>query len=217
MKRIFAPGCALMLYKPGLAMRLHKMLDENLGKMDILSSCCKKYPVFNTATEVINICPGCDKRYRDESRNSSTVSLWEILAQSTFSPFPDYRGKRMTIIDACPTRDQERVHDAIRILLEKMNIALVEPKNTRTKSTCCGDSLWGEVPVDKVKKQMVKRTSEMPVEDVVVYCVSCSVSVSVGGKTPRYMIDLLFGEETVPLTCDPDLWHKQLDDYIQVH
>jgi Fe-S oxidoreductase len=215
MKRIFAPGCALMLYKPGLAERLHKMLEKNLGKMDILSTCCRKDPQFETETEVINICPGCDKRYRNNYRNSFTISLWEILAGSNFFPLPDYQGNRMSIIDACPTRDRERVHRAIRILLNKMNISLIEPKNTRTKSTCCGDSLWGEVPTDIVKKQMVKRTSEMPVEDVVVYCVSCTKSVFIGGKKPRYMIDLLFGEETLRKTIEPEQWHKELDDYIQ--
>jgi hypothetical protein len=217
MRRIFAPGCALMLYKPGLAKRLHTMLNKNLGKMDILPACCRKDPRFETETEVINICPGCDKRFRQNYQNSFTISLWEILAGSNFFPFPDYQGHRMSIIDACPTRDQERVHRAIRVLLDKMNISLIEPKNTRTKSTCCGDSFWGEIPTDKVKEQMVKRTMEMPGEDVAVYCVSCTKSVFIGGKTPRYMIDLLFGEETLRKTIEPDQWHKELDDYIEAH
>ena len=58
-----------------------------------------------------------------------------------------------------------------------MNISLIEPEKTRTKSTCCGDSFWGEIPTDKVKEQMRKRTAEMPCEDVAVYCVSCTKSV----------------------------------------
>jgi hypothetical protein len=213
MKRIFAPGCALMLYKPDAVQRLHKMLEENVEKMDLWLTCCKKDPQFETATEVINICPGCDKRYRLNYRHSSTISLWEILAGENFFPFPDYRGKRMSIIDACPTRDQERVHKAIRILLEKMNISLVEPKHTGTKSTCCGDSFWGEIPTEEVKKQMTKRTAEMPVDDVVVYCVSCAKSVFIGGKTPHYLVDLCWGEETAPGTLDPDQWHRELDEY----
>jgi len=216
-KKIFAPGCALMLYKPDLAKRLHKILNENLGKMEILPTCCKKDPHFERETEVINICPGCDKRYRKNYQNSFTISLWEILADSNFFPFPDYQGNCMSIIDACPTRDQERVHHAIRVLLNKMNISLIEPKNTRTSSTCCGDSFWGEIPTGKLKQQMVKRTSEMPCEDVVVYCVSCSKSVFIGGKNPRYLIDLLFEEETLRKTVEPEQWHKELDDYIQNH
>jgi Fe-S oxidoreductase len=217
MKRVFAPGCALILYKPGLVGKLNTVLNENIEEMDILNLCCRNQPELNKGTEVINICPGCDKRYRENYDESTTISLWEILANTDFFPFPDYHGKEMTIIDACPTRSEVRVHKAIRTLLRKMNIKLIEPEKTGTKSTCCGDSFWDVLPIDKVKTQMRKKASEMPVDDVVVYCVSCSKSMFIGGKKPRYMIDLLFDEETVPNTYEPDEWHKQLDEFISTH
>jgi hypothetical protein len=215
--RVFAPGCALMLYRPELAERLLVFLRARMGGIGMWSRCCRKDPVFGEETEVINVCPGCDKRFRLNYMNSSTISLWEVLARTDDFPFPDYRGRRMSIIDACPTRDQTRVHDAVRALLRKMNIALVEPKNTRTKGTCCGDTFYGEIPTSEVVERMKKRTSEMPVGDVVVYCVSCAKAVFIGGKTPRYLVDLLFGEETVPKTLDPDAWHKEIDEYIDAH
>lgn len=217
MKSVFAPGCALMLYKPELADRVHRLLERNLGAMDRWTRCCRKDPGFAKKTEVINICPGCDKRFRQDYPSSSTVSLWEVLAATGFFPFPDYGGKVMSIIDACPTRDQPRVHEAVRALLRKMNIVLKEPKATRTGGRCCGDIFWGELPVDEVKGRMKKRASEMPVDDVVVYCVSCAKAMFVGGKRPRYMIDLLFNEETVPKTFEPAEWHRLLDEYIDAH
>ena len=216
-KRIFAPGCALMLYKPELAEKLHSILNKNLGEMDKLMICCHHDPQLAEPTEIINICPGCDKRFRNDYENSSTISLWEILAESDFFEFPDYQGKSMTIIDACPTRDQDRVHSAIRKVIRKMNITLIEPKNTRTKSTCCGDSFYGVIATQKVKELMVKRASEMPLNDVVVYCVSCIKSVHIGGKKPHYLIDLLFSETTLPKTYEPDAWHKEIDLYIENH
>jgi hypothetical protein len=57
----------------------------------------------------------------------------------------------------------------------------------------------------------------MPVGDVAVYCVYCSKSVFIGGKKPHYLIDLLFDEETIPTTLEPDLWHEELDEYIAEH
>ncbi len=57
----------------------------------------------------------------------------------------------------------------------------------------------------------------MPMDDVVVYCISCIKSVYNGGKKPRYLIDLLFDEETVPGTYQPDEWHKELKEYIELH
>lgn len=217
MKKIFAPGCAFLLYKSELVDRLHKILNKNIGEMDLLTLCCRNHPKLSPETEVINVCPGCDKRYRQNYEESTTVSLWEVLAECDFFPFPDYYRKEMTIIDACPTRNEVHVHKAIRILLKKMNIKLIEPEKTGTKSTCCGDSYWDVLPIEKVKTQMRKKASEMPVEDIVVYCVSCSKSVFIGRKKPHYMIDLLFEEETIPKTYEPEQWHKELDSYINSH
>jgi Fe-S oxidoreductase len=216
-KRIFAPGCGLMLYKPELADKLHSLLNDNLDKVDRLDICCHHDPQFTEDTEVINICPGCDKRFRNDYKSSSTISLWEILAEGDFFAFPDHKGRRMSILDACPTRDQARVHNAVRILLKKMNIEVAEPVNTRTRSTCCGDSFYGAIPVEQVKAQMTKRAWEMPAEEVAVYCISCIKSMHIGGKRPQYLIDLLFAEETVPQTYEPDAWHQELDDYIARH
>jgi Fe-S oxidoreductase len=217
MRRVFAPGCALMIYKPELAEKLHSILKDNIGKMDQLMTCCNHDPNFMEMTEVINICPGCDKRFGNDYHNCITISLWEILAESDFFTFPDYKGKRMSILDACPTREKEIVHNSIRKLLNKMNITLVEPKNTRTKSTCCGDTFYGVLPTGKVMEQMLKRTLEMPVDDVVVHCVSCIKSIHIGGKKPRYLVDLLLGDDTLPKTFEPDEWHKELSDYIEAH
>jgi hypothetical protein len=213
----FAPGCALMLYKPATADRLHHILNENLGQIDWFMTCCRHEPQTVTKASIINVCPGCDKRFGNDYINVSTISLWEILADSDFFPFPDYHGRKMSIMDACPTRDQEKVQEAIRRIIKKMNITLIEPKHTRTKSVCCGDSFYGVLPTEKVKELMNKRTLEMPVDDVIVYCVSCIKSVYNGGKSPQYIIDLLFSDKTVPGTLDPDEWHKELDNYIEKH
>ncbi len=217
MKRVFAPGCALMIYKPHLAAKVHEVLNEKYGTMEFLTACCKHEPNYSEPTEVINICPGCDKRYSNDYKNISTISLWEVMAEDDSFNFPDYHGKSMTILDACPTREKEKVHTAIRKILGKMNIVLTEPKKTRTKSTCCGDSFYGVIPVEDVKKQMSKRAAEMPADDVVVYCVSCIKSVFIGTKKPQYLVDLLFMDETVPATFEPDEWHKELSDYIEKH
>jgi Fe-S oxidoreductase len=216
-KKVFAPGCALMLYKPESAAKIHLILNKNLGKMDMLLTCCHHDPQFTEKTEIINVCPGCDKRFGNDYKNSSTISLWEILAESDFFTFPDHKGRSMSILDACPTRDKKKVQDAIRKILHKMNIKLVEPKNTGTKSICCGDSFYGLIPVEKVKEQMMKRSLEMPLDDVAVYCVSCIKSVYIGRRRPNYLVDLLFDEKTVPKTYEPDEWHKELDEYIEKH
>jgi len=214
MKQVYAPGCALLIYKRELAERVLKFLNEDLYAINEHLLCCRHEPNLEKGTKVINTCAGCDKRFRELYEGISTVSLWEILAESKTFPFPDYHGMEMSIHDACPTRTEERVHSAIRKLLERMNINLAEPKNTRTKAVCCGDSFYGILPIEQVKNQMKKRSDEMPCDNVVVYCVSCIKAMFIGGKRPRYIIDLLFGETSEIGTFEPDSWHNELQKFI---
>lgn len=217
MRRVFAPGCALLIYKPELGKRMLTFLKQDLGAIGEHLTCCRHEPKLPAGTQIINTCAGCDRRYRQLYEGITTVSLWEVLAESRTFPFPDYGGKEMTILDACPTRDQTRVHNAIRAVLGRMNITVVEPELTRMQGACCGDSFYGVLPVEQVKEQMRKRAQQMPLPDVVTYCVSCCKSLYIGGRQPRYIVDLLFGEDTEAGTLEPDLWHAELDRFIAEH
>ncbi|BCR03538.1 hypothetical protein DESUT3_06070 [Desulfuromonas versatilis] len=217
MDMAFAPGCALLIYKPELARRMLELLKQDFPELQEHRTCCRHQPGLPAGTRIINTCAGCDRRYRQLYEGISTVSFWELLAASESFPFPDYRQRRMAILDACPTRDQQRVHRAIRTLLQRMNIELVEPERSGTRSTCCGDSYYGTLPVEQVKEQMRRRAAEMPVDEVVVYCVSCIKAMHIGGKQPRYLVDLLFGETTHPGTFEPDQWHAELEAFIEAH
>jgi hypothetical protein len=98
-----------------------------------------------------------------------------------------------------------------------MNISIIEPQNTGTKAVCCGDSFYGVLPIEQIKIQMEKRSNEMPCNNVVVYCVSCIKAMFIGGKKPRYIIDLLFGETTGIGTFEPDAWHDELQKFVNAH
>jgi Fe-S oxidoreductase len=206
-----------MIEKPELASRIHGFLRRELGAVEQHLTCCRHDPDLVPQTEIINICPGCDRRYRELYRHVTTISLWEVLAGSVSFPFPDYRWAEMTILDACPTRNRPRVHEAVRTLLSRMRVSVVEPARTGTRSSCCGDTFFGRLPVEQVKVQMRRRAAEMPREDVVVYCVSCCKSMHIGGRRPRHIVDLLFEEETPPGTFEPDAWHAELDAFIASH
>lgn len=217
MKQVFAPGCALMIYKPELGEKLLEYLNRGSNDIEVHLTCCQHEPNLPTNTQVINICAGCDRRYRSLYEGVSTISLWEVLAESKNFPFPDYNGREMTLHDPCPVRSEARVHDAVRKLLKRMNIKIRETKNNRERSICCGDSLHGEVSTDMVKAAMVKRAAEMPCEDVVVYCVSCIKSMHIGGRKAWHLVDLLFNEESDPQTYETTEWHRELQEFIDQH
>jgi hypothetical protein len=98
-----------------------------------------------------------------------------------------------------------------------MNIVIVEPERTREKGTCCGDTFYGALPTERVIEQMKAKGKEMPLDDILVYCVSCGKSMFNAGKRPRYLVDLLFAEATVPGTTHPEAWHAELDEFMASH
>lgn len=217
MKRVFAPGCALIIHNPELVRKTHGYLCNQFGDMSIHLLCCQRETAIEPGTEVINTCPGCDRKYRDPGKGLRNISVWELIASDETYPYPNYEGVKMSLNDACPTRGEARVQTAIRTLLERMNIKLVEADKSGAKGTCCGDSYYGKVPVDQVKEQMKKRATEMPADHVVVHCISCIKSMHIGGKHPRFLLDLLFGQDTEVGTVEPDDWHRELDEYIAKH
>ena len=217
MNYIFAPGCALLLYRPELAKAAHEFLVSSYGEMQMLLTCCQHIPPITDGTTVINVCPGCDRRYREEYETPRTVSLWELLAESDTFLFPHYGPGEMTILDACPTQNQDQIHDAMRTLAARMGIDVVEPERTRRNQTCCGDIVYGKVLTKQVVEQMKAKAREMPVDDIMVYCVSCIKAMFVGERRPRYMLDLLFAEDTVAQTFEPDAWHAELDAFVESH
>ena len=217
MTRVYAPGCALLLYKPHLAEKVATQMNSGGEAVQEHLTCCRHEPNLAPGSVVVNTCAGCDRRYRELYEGVSTVSLWEVLADSDSFDFPDYRGAEMTIHDACPTRTEVRIHVAVRKLLSRMNVVVVEPQATCTRAVCCGDSFFGELPNERVKELMVRRAQSMPREDVVVYCVSCVKAMYNGGKRPRYLVDLLFAEDTTPGVLEPSAWHAQLEEFIDAH
>jgi Fe-S oxidoreductase len=216
-KIYFNPGCAFSIYKPELVKKIHKLLNEIYEEVHLHNICCHFDPKLEVGSLIINVCPGCDRRFRSLYDGISTKSLWEVIDGYDAFPYPNYEGLILSVHDACPVREKPQVHQAIRSLLGKMNIEVVETEFHGTKSICCGDDFYEKLPMDQVYQQMQKRADSMPCNDVCVYCISCIKSMHIGGKTPRYIIDLLMDESTEPQIYDTVQWHNQLQEYIEKH
>ncbi|MBK5246137.1 MAG: (Fe-S)-binding protein [Peptostreptococcaceae bacterium] len=220
-KTYFNPGCALSIYKPDTENKILKFLNENClekyGEVELHKICCRHEPMIEEGSLIINVCAGCDRRFRSLYQGITTISLWEVIDELDSFEFPDYKGLQMSVHDACPVREKAQVHQAVRGLLGKMNIEVVETEFHGSRSICCGDDLYPALPVETVHKKMKERAESMPCEDVCVYCVSCIKSMHIGGKTPRHLMDLLLGETTEAQIYETEEWHIQLQEYIDRH
>ena len=130
----FNPGCALNLYRPENAERIFAYLQANFPKVRMHDICCLHNPQLPAGSVIVNICAGCDQRFRSLYDGISTVSLWELIDEVGNFPFPDYHGMNVSIHDPCPVRDKPAVHMAVRSLLHKMNITIVEAERAGTAS-----------------------------------------------------------------------------------
>jgi Fe-S oxidoreductase len=131
---------------------------------------------------IINVCAGCDRRFRSLYERISTRSLWEVIDNLDSFKFPDYQGSKISIHDPCPVRERPEVHRAVRNLLKKMNFEIIEARLIGKQSICCGDDFYQKIPINEVHKRMKFRADSMPCEDVCVYCVSCIKAIYIGGK-----------------------------------
>ena len=54
MKQVYAPGCALMIYKPKLAKKVLEFLKKSIGNIPKHLICCRHEPNLKSGTQVIN-------------------------------------------------------------------------------------------------------------------------------------------------------------------
>ncbi|MDF9866515.1 Fe-S oxidoreductase [Bacilli bacterium PM5-3] len=213
----YNPGCALLIYKEELANKMYEYLKSKDNSIKLHTICCHHDPQVEDESLIINTCAGCDRRFSTLYDNIETISVWEMLAEDDDFLFPDHTGLTLSIHDACPIRGKNQVHNAIRKLLDKMNITVIENEFSKGKSICCGDNLYPHVSIEKVQEHMKKRAESMPCDEVCVYCVSCIKSMHIGGKKPRYMVDLLFNETTEVGEYDTVKWHDMVNEFIKEH
>ncbi len=152
-KTYFNPGCALSIYKPEVEHKILKFLNENYGEVTLHKICCHHNPQLEAGSLIINVCAGCDRRFRSLYEGISTISLWEVLDGLDAFQYPDYKGLKLSVHDACPVREKPQVHKAVRNLLKKMNIDVVETKFSGTNSICCGDDFYPKLPIEKVHEK----------------------------------------------------------------
>ena len=213
----FNPGCAMSLYKPEAVEDILYLLNRRFLPTKLHTTCCRHEPNLPKGSTIINNCAGCDRRFRSLYEGIHTISIWEVLDGIPALPFPTYDGMQVSVHDSCSFRKKPQVHEAVRSLLDKMHIEVVESAFSGTKSICCGDNFYPHISIEAVNEFQKKRAAQMPCQDVVVYCVSCIKSMAIGGKTPHHMMDLVLGLPTEPGETRLDVYHRELDDYIEEH
>lgn len=211
---VFFPGCSLMSLGEDAVMALYNILLQKHPDMSLSGFCCgkpskhiwqgkkfKKRSAFikeNHDGIIYTACPNCFKTLGDEGLK--VKSIWPGIDEY----FPKeklgiHAGKVMMIHDPCTARTSTEDHEAVRSIMNKLGIEVLEFENNRDKTICCGKiNMTMALNAEKGMKILEKRASQCKCPDVVSYCASCVHSFGLANKNGIHVSELLISKKSKP-------------------
>ncbi len=186
-----------------------------------LRQCWSSLPdsgLFSEGDLVYSLCHNCNNIIEEMHPGVQVRSLWELIDSDPAFPFPDHHGLQAYVQDCWRSRDRKEEQDAVRSLLVKMKIEVVEMAENRERTEFCGASLYRAqpprnpklaprhyvegavgkfIPHTPEKQEEIMRTycSQFHNGKVICYCHYCYEGLRMGGADASHLALLLFGEE----------------------
>lgn len=114
--------------------------------------------------------------------------------------YPCLRGQTLTLHDPCPTRFETDIHEAVRGLLDDLQVPWTEYPLHGQKTLCCGRGGGGGMAHPQIGlAQKDRRIQETPTSALVSYCSSCVEQLRHDPEKSLYtvhLLDLLFAPDT---------------------
>ena len=213
MATYFFPSCKATAQFKQVSKNARAYVKEQLGVGPI--GCCRpnhtKLGAQDTAVVVCNNCA----LIIEENTDANIAFLWEVIDQDPGFPFPDYHGEKMTVQDCWIAFDKPRAQEAVRSLMRKMNIEVVELNENREHTKFCGPNLcapctesnaelaheryveqyphmFTPMTPDEQAEHFHAHCEQIETEKAVCYCKFCVDGINMGGKTGVHLLELLF-------------------------
>lgn len=237
---IFIAACVFTSKYPNLSLRVQKYLKDRFS-MPVIRCCVPQYQLkkfedampdwygtqwsdlpdyqeFTPEHTMVYLCHNCRNIFLEQHLEVATKSLWELILEDESFPLPDFQGETMAIQDCWRSNDNRTEQDAVRALMKKMNINIVELPENHEKTDFCGYSLYQPQPTrnpklaphryvelaegkfephtEEEKKQIMENYCQtIRTDKVVAYCHYCVDGLKLGGKDGIHLAELLFGRE----------------------
>lgn len=255
-KRVFLPGCSLSSYNPELVIKTYEYINKKLKGTAIVLKCCGNpthvigqedlfrsyYNEFikeierTGAVEIITACPSCYETIKRNSPNFKIKYLWELIDEIGL---PEGVGVGVNVKsncdvvfslhDPCPTREENKVHNSVRKIIDELGYSIEEFPLSREKTLCCGAGGMVSVTNSNMFHELVTtRVNQATSAYILTYCASCVYSLQEGNKHCIHLLDLIFNKDilstlTLPIKKTNSLtkWinrykcKKMIDTYTQ--
>ncbi|HZK52888.1 MAG TPA: FAD-dependent oxidoreductase [Desulfosporosinus sp.] len=216
---VFFPGCQLSASSPEQVEKVYAYLTEKLpGGVGLMLRCCGapadwagQQDLFQKGLEglvkewvklgkpqLIVACSTCHSMFKD--RFPKVVSLWALMshldlpAQSDRSSSgPSVSQGKVAVQDACTTRHEPVIHDAVRHILTKLGYEVEELPYNKERTKCCGFGGLTSFVNPELGKEIVEDRIHESQTDYVAYCSMCRDNFASQGKRTFHLLDLIFG------------------------
>ena len=210
MSELYFPSCNFTAASPLAAERIR----EYLGQKMPVAGCCRvdglDYPEGSTA---IYFCQACRETLESRAGEKFTLlNLFQYLDGDRDFSWPDYAGLTVTVQDCWRDREHPEIFAAVRSVLQKMRITVVEMDENREHSRFCGNlhfephsrelkdqlQAYGEKPLYQLPEEvqrllMREQVEKLPCKLAVTYCNRCKAGILLGGGKAVHLLELAMG------------------------
>lgn len=217
---LFLPGCSLSSYNKDIVLKSYEYLKLYYENINIIFNCCGKPTLCmgdidrfnkyysklekiienNQIEEIIVACPNCYNTISKYNKHVKVTSIYEIISKNGIDKYLNnhYKNINMAIHDSCSVRNEVDIHNSVRMILEYLGVNIVEFKNNKQNTVCCGSGgMVGITNKNLALHQIKNRSDETKCKNIVCYCESCCESLLNSEKNVVHILDLLFNETVI--------------------
>lgn len=215
-QNIFWPGCAILSLGSEITDKTYQLLKKKIPDLAYSSYCCGKpskyiyggknykkieksfHKLFkkNKIKNIYTLCPNCLVTLSDY-KEINVQSVWSIIDEN----FPEekyniLKGECYSLHDPCPIVNDIEAAVHVRNILTKLGVEVLEFKNNKEKTICCGKkNMIMALEPAKGKKLFELRASQAPSKKIVTYCASCRDTFKQNSFESKHILELLFQTE----------------------
>lgn len=216
-QEIFWPGCAILSLGSEITEKTYSLLKTKIPELSYSTFCCgkpsmhiyegkdfekrinfiKKKLKENGTKKIYTLCPNCYVTLSEFS-GLCVQSAWSLIDECF--PADKYnllKGMAMSLHDPCPVVKDIESAEHVRNILNKMGVEVLEFKNNRDKTICCGKkNMLMTINPEKGKKVFEARASQAPSKEIVSYCAACVDTFRNNSFNASHILELLWEIET---------------------